>query len=82
LSSTLRDALVARYRADLTAGVAEFSLLYQRPFSVPTADTSLTQVEVLDKHLRKIRDAIDMLRTLDRLLPVAPEPEPERDEEA
>jgi hypothetical protein len=72
-ASTLRDALVSRYRAQLTAGVAEFSILYQRPV-LPTMDASF--IDVLDMHLKKICDALDMLRTLDRLLPP---PAPERD---
>lgn len=67
----MRDSLMMKYRAEISAGVAQLSLFFERP------DSSGGHIEKMDEVVEKIALAQQKIATLDRVVPTAPSEETE-----
>jgi len=72
----MRDALVMKYRAEVSSGVAQLSVYFERPVG-----DSDDHIEKMDTIVAKIALAQQKLAALDRVVPTSP-PEPGESEQS
>ena len=72
VTTIIRDALNARYRAEIMEGIATFSVFAERPMGVANHADLLKD---LDMCLQKVSEAQAKLNSLDRIMPIPNENE-------
>ena len=70
VTNILRDALAAKYRAEITGALANFSIYVERPVGTVVGAADQDHVAYLDTQLELIMRAQEKLAALERIMPV------------